>query len=98
MNAHSKFDHEAFVNMTSKGQVLIPKAARDAVGLKPNRPCKVAVNEQNQIVITPLGYGPDDAEERVRRMRDGLEKLAGLSQDGRGTDAIMRELRGDWEP
>ncbi len=98
MNAHSKIEHETTVNMTSKGQVLIPKPARDAVGLKPNSPCKVAVNEHNQIVITPLGYGPEDAEERVRRMREGLKKLTGLSSDGRGTDAIMRELRGDWEP
>lgn len=98
MNAHAKIEHEALVNMTSKGQVLIPKAARDAVGLKPNSPCKVAVNEQNQIVITPLGYGTEDAEARVSRMREGLSRLAGLSKDGRGTDMIMRDLRGDWEP
>lgn len=98
MNVHAKVDHEALVNMTSKGQVLIPKAARDAVGLKPNGPCKVAVNEQNQIVITPLGFGPEDADRRAARMREGLKKLAGLSRDGRGTEAIMRDLRGDWEP
>ena len=84
--------------MTSKGQVLIPKAVRDAVGLKPNGTYKVAVNEQNQVVISPIGYGPEDAEERGRRMREGLKKLSGIGIDGRGTDAIMRELRGDWEP
>ncbi len=95
MNAPSKIETG---RMTSKGQVLIPKAARDAVGLKPNGPYKVVVNDQNEVVITPLGYGPDDAEERARRMREGLMKLTGLSKDGRGTDAIMRELRGDWEP
>ena len=84
--------------MTSKGQVLIPKAAREAAGLKPNHPYKVTVNDQNQVVIAPIGYGPEDAQERVCRMREGLKKLSGLSKDGRGTDAIMRELRGDWEP
>lgn len=84
--------------MTSKGQVLIPKAVRDAVGLKPNGPYKISINEQNQAVISPIGYGPEDAEERVRRMREGLLKLSGIGKDGRGTDAIMRELRGDWEP
>lgn len=98
MNIHGKIEHEALVNMTSKGQVLIPKAARDAVGLKPNSPCKVAVNAQNQIVITPLGYGAEDADARASRMREGLNRLTGLSKDGRGTDAIMRGLRGDWEP
>jgi antitoxin PrlF len=84
--------------MTSKGQVLIPKAVRDAIGLAPNAPYKVMINDQNQAVIAPIGYGPEDADERVRRMREGLKKLTGMSKDGRGTDAIMRELRGDWEP
>jgi antitoxin PrlF len=95
MNAHSKID---IGKMTSKGQVLIPKAARDAAGLKPNGSYKLAVNDQKQVVIEAIGYGPEDAEERVRRMREGLKKLTGLSKDGRGTDVIMRELRGDWEP
>lgn len=84
--------------MTSKGQVLIPKALRDAAGLKPNAPYKVSINEHNQVVIAPIGYGPEDAEERVRRMREGLLKLSGIGQDKRPTDEIMRELRGDWEP
>jgi antitoxin PrlF len=95
MNAQSKIETG---RMTSKGQVLIPKAVRDAIGLAPNAPYKVMINDQNQAVIAPIGYGPEDADERVRRMREGLKKLTGMSKDGRGTDAIMRELRGDWEP
>ena len=84
--------------MTSKGQVLIPKAARDAVGLKPNWPCKIVVNEKNQVVITPLGFGPEDAEERVRRMREGIAKLRGTSKLGMTTDEYMKLIRGDFEP
>ena len=84
--------------MTSKGQVLIPKAVRDAAGLTPNAPCKIWVNDQNEVVIAPFGYGPEDAEERIRRMREGLLMLSGSGKDGRSTDEIMRELRGDWEP
>lgn len=95
MNAPTKFDTG---RMTSKGQVLIPKAVRDAVGLRPNAPYKVFVNEQNQVVISPIGYGPEDAEERVRRMREGLLMLKGTGHSGKSTDEIMRELRGDWEP
>ena len=95
MNAPAKFETG---RMTSKGQVLIPKAARDAAGLRPNAPYKLSINEQNQVVIAPLGHGPEDAEERVRRMREGLKKLGKLGTDGRSTDAIMRELRGDWAP
>ena len=84
--------------MTSKGQVLIPKAARDAAGLKPNWPCKIVVNEQNQVVITPLGFGPEDAKERVRRMREGIAKLRGTSKLGMTTDEYMKLIRGDHEP
>ena len=84
--------------MTSKGQVLIPKAARDAAGLKPNAPYKLRVNEHNQVVIEPLGYGHEDAKERVRRMREGLKKLTGISKLGMTTDEYMKLIRGDYEP
>lgn len=95
MNAQTKIETG---RMTSKGQVLLPKAVRDAIGLKPNAPYKVTVNDQNQAVIAPLGYGPEDAEERVRRMREGIAKLRGTGRSGKSTDEIMKELRGDWEP
>ena len=84
--------------MTSKGQILIPKALRDAVGLKPNQPYKVSINDQNQVVIAAIGYGPEDADARVRRMRAGLAMLSGTGKSGLTTDEIMRDLRGDWEP
>ena len=84
--------------LTSKGQVLIPKAARDAAGLKPNGPCKIVVNAQNQVVITPLGFSPEDGEERARRMREGLLKLRGTSKLGMSTDEYMKLIRGDFEP
>ena len=95
MNAPAKIETG---RMTSKGQVLIPKAARDAVGLKPNAPYKVGVNEQNQVVIEPLGYGPEDADERVRRMREGIAALRGTSKLGMTTDEYMQLIRGDFEP
>jgi antitoxin PrlF len=50
MNAQSKIETG---RMTSKGQVLIPKAVRDAIGLAPNAPYKVMINDQNQAVIAP---------------------------------------------
>jgi antitoxin PrlF len=95
MNANTKIDTG---RMTSKGQVLIPKAVREAVGLKPNAPYKVMVNDQNQAVIAPIGYGPEDADERVRRMREGLARLRGSSQIGMSTDEYMKLIRGDFEP
>lgn len=95
MNAIAKIETSM---MTSKGQVLIPKVMRDAVGLVPGGPVKVRVNAAGEIVVAPLGFGPEDAEERVRVVRAGLDALAGKYRTGRGTDAIMREMRGDFEP
>jgi antitoxin PrlF len=95
MNAHTKIETG---RMTSKGQVLIPKSVRDAIGLAPNAPYKVTVNEHSQAVISPIGYGPEDAEERVRRMREGLAKLRGTSKIGMSTDDYMKLIRGDYEP
>jgi len=95
MNAHSKVETG---RMTSKGQVLIPKAVREAIGLHPNKPYKVTVNEHNQAVIAPIGYGPEDADERVRCMREGIARLRGTSKLGMPTDEYMRLIRGDREP
>ena len=95
MNAHTKVETGT---MTSKGQVLIPKAIREAVGLVPGGPVKVMLNEQGQAVVTPIGDGPEDAEERVRRMREGLLAIAGQYKTGQSTDEYMREIRGDYEP
>lgn len=97
MNAPTKIETGT---MTSKGQILIPKAMRDAVGLKPGWPYKVTINAEGQVVVAPLGFGPEDAEERVRRMREGLMAIAGKypNPDGMSTDQYMRELRGDYEP
>ncbi len=95
MNAHTKIETG---RMTSKGQVMVPKAIRDAIGLAPNGPYKIAVNAENKAVISPIGFGPEDAEERLKRVREGLARLRGTGQSGQSTDEIMRELRGDWQP
>jgi antitoxin PrlF len=95
MNAHTKIETG---RMTSKGQVLIPKALRDAIGLAPNAPYKVVVNDQKQAVVSPIGFGPEDAEDRVRRMRAGLKAITGISKVGMRTDEYMKLIRGDQEP
>ena len=97
MNAPTKIETGT---MTSKGQVLIPKAMRDAAGLVPGRPYKVAISDAGKIEIAPLGFGPEDADERVRRMRKGILAIAGRypNPDGMSTDEYMREIRGNYEP
>ena len=97
MNAPSKIETGT---MTSKGQILIPKAMRDAAGLVPGQPYKVAVNEAGQVVVAPLGFSPEEAAERSRRIREGLLAIAGKypNPEGMTTDEYMRVLRGDYEP
>ena len=99
MNAHSKIEHETLVNMTSKGQVLIPKALRDRNGLVPNGPVRVGINDRGEtVVLPPVPQPAETPEQRKARIRAGLEALRGKYPSGRSTDEIMRDLRGDWEP
>lgn len=99
MNAHSKIELETTVNMTSKGQVLIPKDIRDRNGLKPNEPVRVGVNDRGETVILPAQPNADETPEQKRaRIMAALDSLAGTVDFGMTTDEYMRELRGDWEP
>ena len=100
MNALGKIDHETLVNMTSKGQVLIPKALRDRGGLVPNGPVRVGVNDRGETVILPAQMRQEETrEQRIARIRAALESAAGtIDLDGLTTDEYMRDLRGDWEP
>lgn len=100
MNALSKIEHETLVNMTSKGQVLIPKALRDRNGLLPNGPVRVGLNDRGETVV--LAAQPADGEsrdQRKARIRAALESVRNsIDLGGMTTDEYMRELRGDWEP
>ncbi|APL93802.1 hypothetical protein Sj15T_14890 [Sphingobium sp. TA15] len=97
MNAPSKIETGT---MTSKGQILIPKAMRDAAGLVPGQPYKVTVNGEGQVVVTPLGFSLEEASERSRRVREAIMAIAGKypNPDGMSTDEYMREIRGSYEP
>lgn len=99
MNVHSKIEHETLVNMTSKGQILIPKAIRDRNGLHPGAPVRVGLNDRGEAVVLPVGKRPKETvEEQKARIRAALEALTGKYATGERTDDIMRDLRGDWEP
>ncbi|WP_421849543.1 AbrB/MazE/SpoVT family DNA-binding domain-containing protein [Novosphingobium sp.] len=101
MNAHSRIEQETLVNMTSKGQVLIPKALRDRAGLKAGQPVRVGTNDRGETVILPVeGATPETPEQRQDRVLAAIDALAGKypNPDGMTTDEYMREIRGDWQP
>lgn len=100
MNAHSNIEREAIVNMTSKGQVLIPKEMRDSRGLKPGGKVRVRESADGNITLEPAPDQPAETrEQRKARIMAALEAATGIIDlGGMSTDEFMRELRGDWEP
>ncbi len=92
MNAHTKFETG---RMTSKGQVLIPKAVREAIGLAPNELYKIVVDDKRHAVVSPIDSGPQDSDERRRHALKVLESMRGVSKLGVTTDEYMHEIRGD---
>ena len=100
MNAPSKIEHETLVNMTSKGQVLIPKALRDRNGLVPNGPVRVGINDRGETVVLPAQpTAGETREQRKARIMAALKAATGIIDlGGLTTDEFMREIRGDREP
>ena len=72
------------VKMSSKNQIVVPKAAREALGLRPGDRLLVSVRE-------------DDVLEMEREPRDLAEKLEGLlagsAVEGAG-ETLWEELAG----
>lgn len=83
-------------NMTSKGQVLIPKDVRDAIGLIPGRPVNVGLNDRGEAVVVPgERLGSETPDQRRDRLLAVLDEVRSRYRTGRSTDEIMFELRGD---
>jgi AbrB family looped-hinge helix DNA binding protein len=74
--------------VTVKGQVTLPKAVREAVGIQPGDRVEVRATASGGIYIEKLG---------AKSYRDRLLAIAKKYPmiTDRSTDEIMRELRGD---
>ncbi len=87
--------------MTSKGQVLIPKAIREAAGLVPGGPVKVAMNDRGEAVVSP---DEERAEaERYAEIMADFEKAAEIFRRGdrfpnMSTDEYMAMIREPLQP
>jgi antitoxin PrlF len=74
--------------LTIKGQVTIPKAIRDALGLEPGMEIDFAVNREGEVV---LQRAPRPAKARV----DRFEAARGKADVRWRTDELMALLRGE---
>ncbi|KQN26522.1 hypothetical protein ASE86_10515 [Sphingomonas sp. Leaf33] len=94
MNAPA--DIRARTNMTSKGQVLIPKDVRDAIGLVPGAPVDVGINDRGEAVVLPVVKPTvETPDERSARIMAAFDRARLKHRTGRSTADIMRDLRGD---
>lgn len=73
--------------VTIKGQVTLPKAVRDAAGIKPGDQVEVRATATGVFIEKPRPASDYGAK---------LESIAARQLiSGQSTDEIMRELRGD---
>lgn len=83
-------------NLTSKGQVTIPKAMRDHLGLKPGEPVRFTYTSDGSVAIL-AATGPAKS---ARKTASRFDKLKGVNRQGwtrqglKSTDEIMGWLRG----
>jgi antitoxin PrlF len=83
-------------NLTIKGQVTIPKAMRDHLGLKPGAPVRFAYTADGSVAIL-AATGP---AKPARKTAGKFDKLKGINRQGwdrqglKSTDEIMGWLRG----
>jgi antitoxin PrlF len=73
-------------NVTSKGQVTIPKPIRDRLGIKAGNAVEFELAADGQVVLVKVGR-----QRRVSR----FEALRGRAGAGLSTDEIMALTRGD---
>ena len=72
--------------VTSKGQVTIPKAVRDFLGIGPGSKVEFRRTGDGKVIVVPLGAG---------RPESRFAQLRGHAGAGMTTDEIMALTRGD---
>ncbi len=74
--------------LTVKGQIIIPKHIRDALGLKPGMPVNFSVNDAGHVVIHPAAVA-------AKRKADRFEAARGKADVKWRTHELMALLRGE---
>ena len=78
-------------NLTSKGQVTIPKRIRDALHLLPGAPVEFSVNDAGEVVLHPARTFQGSRSPR----KDRFDAVRGSADVRWRTDDLMKLLRPD---
>jgi antitoxin PrlF len=74
--------------LTTKGQVIVPKSVRDFIGVKPGDSVKWEVMADGRAALSP-------AKKRTTRFEDSLKAFVGIAKGQGSTEELMRMTRGD---
>lgn len=69
--------------LSEKGQVTIPKALRDRLGLRPGQVLEFQADDGGRLIAI-----------KAPRPHDAVDELHGILASDRSTDEIIEELRG----
>lgn len=72
--------------VTSKGQVTIPKAVRERLGIRPGSEVEFEMAPDGRVVLVKIGTG---------RPASRFEAFRGIAGRGLSTDEIMALTRGE---
>jgi AbrB family looped-hinge helix DNA binding protein len=78
-------------NLTSKGQVTIPKRIRDELQLLPGAAVEFSVNAAGEVVL----HRPRPAKGVRGRPKDRFDAVRGIADVRWQTDELMKLLRAD---
>ena len=82
--------HSKVVKVTAKGQVTIPKAIRELLGIEPGSKVTFALSEDGGVTLSKC-----DEHHASRGQPNRSAALRGSSSSGMSTDEIMSLMRGE---
>jgi antitoxin PrlF len=74
--------------LTTKGQVIVPKSVRDFIGVKPGDSVKWEVMADGRAALSP-------AKRARTNFADSLKAFVGVAEGKGSTEELMRMTRGD---
>lgn len=90
VNIGNTLEVQVPTNLTSKGQVTIPKRIRDALHLQPGMPVEFSVNRAGEVIIHPSA-----PKGKRRGAVDRFEAVRGKADVKWRTEDLMKLLRAD---